>query len=61
VGIDEQLFARLGVAHQHKAKIRQFHLQRIEQTHGNDFVPLREMRQRFGPARHAEKIGDDKH
>ena len=59
VGVDEELLAGLGVLHRHQAEVGQVHLERIEQAHGGDFVALRELAERFVPARRADEIGDD--
>ena len=42
-------------------EVGQLHLERIVEPHGDDLVPLREMRERLGPARRADEIGHDEH
>src|SRR5262245_27436358 len=60
VGVDEQLFAGLGVPHYEQAQVRQLHLQRIIEPHRHDLMTLCKVGQRLGPARHTDEIGDDK-
>jgi hypothetical protein len=47
VGVHQQLFPGLGIAQGEEAQIRHFQLQRIEQSHGHDFVPQGQLGQGF--------------
>src|SRR5262249_14229965 len=60
VGVDEQLFAGLGVPHHEQAQVRQFHLQRIIEPHRHDLMALCEVGQRLSPTRHTDERRADK-
>src|SRR5262245_43901430 len=60
VGVDDQLFAGVGVPHHEQSQVMQLHLQRIIEPHRLDLMTLCKVGQRLGPARHTDEIGDDK-
>ena len=60
VRVDENLLAGLGILNDEETEIRQLHFQRVVQTHGDDFVASRELRERLRPAGRADEIGHNK-
>ncbi len=51
VRVDEDLLTRLGVLHDEHAEVGQLHFERVVEAHGDDVVPLREMRRAAPPIR----------
>ena len=61
VRVDQHLLACFAVLHEHHPQVRHFHFERIVESHGDHFMPLRELAQRCGPPRRADEIGDDEY
>jgi hypothetical protein len=58
VRIDHHLLPGFGVTQCEQAEVGEFQLQRVEHAHGDDFVALRQLRERLLPAGLADEVGD---
>ena len=61
LGIHQQLLATLGIFQRHQPEVGQGHLGRVIKAHGQHLVPLRQSRQRLGPAGRADEVRHHEH